>query len=388
MTTTRQRPKILIVHSTLHIGGAEEVTANLCRHLDAARFDVTVCYLKEKGIVGSKIEAEGTEVFGIPRSRRFKADYFTSIALRDAVLKRRINLLHSHDVHALSDSTICRLTTSGIRTVHTFHYGGYPNREKTARMIESMLWRFVDQPVAVSTIQKEKIREFYRIPEQRLAVVRNGVDRQPSGTEPGFIRQYREQGKTIIGCINTLIEQKGMFHLLETAALLKRQGSKDHVFLVAGEGHLRSALEERRHALGIDDDVIFLGWIQDAPRVMMDHVDVFFQPSLWEAMSMVLLEAMAAGRAIVATRVGETPLVIQDEVSGLLVSPGDVQAMTAALTTLLTDPGLRRSLGTAACKRYQAEFTAQVMANNYMTLYEELLARKARNRLTSRLKIS
>jgi len=378
--TNFHRPKILIVHSTLHIGGAEEVTATLCRHIDAARFDVVVCCLKENGMVGEKIAAEGTEVFTIPHSRRFKADYFTSLALCGAVRKRQIRLLHSHDVHALSDTTICRLMTSDTRTVHTFHYGGYPSRDKTARTIESLCWRFVDQPVAVSSIQKDKISDFYRIPKGRLAVIRNGVDRQASGTEPLFIRQYREQGKTIIGCINTLIEQKGMFHLLETAALLKRQGLKDHVFLVAGEGHLRPALEERRHALGVDEDVIFLGWIQDAPRVMMNHIDIFFQPSLWEAMSMVLLEAMAAGRAIVATRVGEAPLVIQNEMSGLLVDTGDVASMASAITRLLTNSGLRALLGAAAAKRYQSEFTAQVMANNYMELYDNVLARRKRNR--------
>ena len=378
--TTHQRPKILIVHSTLHIGGAEEVTATLCRHLDKARFDVSVCCLKEKGIVGEKIAAEGTEVFAIQRSRRFRADYFTSIGLRDAVRKRQVKLLHSHDVHALSDSTICRLTTPGIRTVHTFHYGGYPNREKTARTIEALCWRFVDQPVAVSHVQKDKLSDYYRISEKRITVIRNGVDRQPSGAEPVFIRQFREQGKTVIGSINTLIEQKGMFHLLETAALLKRQGIKDHVFLIAGEGHLRAALEERRHALGIDDDVVFLGWIQDAPRVMMDHVDIFFQPSLWEAMSMVLLEAMAAGRAIVATRVGETPLVLQNGMSALLVDPGDVPAMASSLTRLLSDSGLRALLGAAAAERYETEFTARVMANNYMALYDDLLARRTRNR--------
>jgi len=378
--TNFHRPKILIVHSTLHIGGAEEVTATLCRHIDAARFDVAVCCLKENGMVGEKIAAEGTEVFTIPHSGRFKADYFTSLRLREAVRKRQIRLLHSHDVHALSDTTICRLTTSDTRTAHTFHYGGYPSREKTARTIESLCWRFVDQPVAVSSIQRDKISDFYRIPKGRLAVIRNGVDRQASGAEPLSIRQYREQGKTIIGCINTLIEQKGMFHLLETAALLKRQGLNDHVFLVAGEGHLRAALEERRHALGVEEDVIFLGWIQDAPRVMMNHIDIFFQPSLWEAMSMVLLEAMAAGRAIVATRAGEAPLVVQNDTSALLVDIGDVSAMASAITKLLVNSDLRALLGSAAAARYEAEFTAQAMANNYMALYDDLLTRRTRNR--------
>lgn len=376
--TISMRPRILIVHSTLHIGGAEEVTANLCRHIDAARFDVAICYLKEKGLVGEKIETEGTEVFGIPRSRRFKSDYFTSIALRRVVRTRQIRLLHSHDVHALSDSTICRLTTPGIRTIHSFHYGGYPKREKTSRTIESLCWRFVDQPVAVSDIQRSKISDFYGIPRERIRVIWNGVDHQPSGPPPPFVQRPREQRKLVIGCINTLIEQKGMFDLLETAARLKRQGLTDHVFLIAGEGHLRARLEERRHMLGLDEDVIFLGWVKDAPRVMMDHVDIFFQPSLWEAMSMVLLEAMAAGRAIVATRVGETPLVVHDGASALLVDAGDVPAMAAALARLLSDPDLRERLGNAAAGRYAEEFTARAMANRYMALYDDVLARGSR----------
>lgn len=95
---------------------------------------------------------------------------------------------------------------------------------------------------------------------------------------------------------------------------------------------------------------------------------------------MVLLEAMAAGRAIVATRVGEAPLVIQNEMSGLLVDTGDVASMASAITRLLTNSGLRALLGAAAAKRYQSEFTAQVMANNYMELYDNVLARRKRNR--------
>lgn len=368
------RPKILIVHSTLHIGGAEEVTANLCRHIDRERYDVAVCFLKEQGMVGEKIAAEGTEVIGIPRTTRMKTDYFTALRLRQLLRKRGIRLAHSHDCHALADTTACRLSLPGLRTVHTFHYGRYPQRDKPFRTIESLCWRFVDQPVAVSSVQRGNIQRLYGIPDGRVQVVWNGVDRQSSDSVPEFIQRYRDQGKLVIGSINTLIEQKGMFDLLETAARLKRQGMHRHVFLIAGEGHLRGPLEARRRELGLDDEVILLGWVKDAARVMMDHIDVFFQPSLWEAMSIVLLEAMAAGRPIVATRVGETPLVAEADESALLVEAGDVAAMADALARVLNDVGLRDRLGTAAAARYARHFTARSMAERYMMLYDSVLA--------------
>lgn len=372
--TAGQRPKVLIVNSTLHIGGAEEVMATLCRHIDKQRFDVAVCYLKEQGMVGERIAAEGTEVVGIERSTRFKTDYFTALGLRRLLRSRGIRLVHTHDAHSLADTTLCRLSTPGIRSMHTFHYGHYPHRENPIRTMESLCWRFASRLVAVSSVQRDNIMRLYGIPERRIDVVWNGVDRLPSSATPDFIKRYREQGRTVIGSINTLIPQKGMFDLLEVAARLKQQGRHGHVFLVAGDGHLRSPLEERRRALGLEDEVVFLGWVQGAAGVMMDHIDIFYQPSLWEAMSIVLLEAMAAGRAIVTTRVGETPLVVEPESSALLVDPGDIAAMADALGRLLESSDLRAALGNAAAARYVAHFTARSMAERYMALYDAMLA--------------
>lgn len=370
-------PKILIVHSTLHIGGAEEVTANLCRHIDRQRYEIAVCYLKEKGVIGDKIAAEGTEVFGIPRRRDGKTDYFTALGLRKAIQARGINLLHTHDVHSLADSTACRLTLRKLRTIHTFHYGRYPHRDKPFRTIESACWRFIDAPVAVSQIQAENIRRLYRMPENRMHVLWNGVDYVGAKSEPEFITEARQQGKTVIGCINTLIEQKGMFDLLETAAALKQTGRSDFVFLVAGDGPLREALIEQVHARGLQDQVRFLGWVQNAARVMMDHIDIFFQPSLWEAMSIVLLEAMAAGRAIVATKVGEAPRILESERHALLVDAKDITAMSRALSRVLDDQALRERMGSEARNCYTQQFTAAAMAERYMQLYDRLLEAKA-----------
>lgn len=372
-------PRLLIVHSTLHIGGAEEVTANLCRHLDRERYDVAVCYLKEKGMVGEKIEAQGTEVFGIPRSKGAKTDYFTAYRLRQAIRARGVSLIHTHDVHGLADGTLCRLTTPGLRTVHTFHYGRYPHRDKPFRTIESACWRFVSAPVAVSQAQAAELCGLYKIPSGRINMLWNGVDVAPAKPIPDYIAAARAQGKTVIGSINTLIEQKGMFDLLDTAAQLKQAGRRDMLFLIAGDGHLRESLNARVAELRLHNDVRFLGWVKDAAREMMEHIDIFFQPSLWEAMSIVLLEAMAAGRAIVATGVGETPHVLASDEQGLLVTPRDSAGMADALSRLLDDAALRERLGLAARARYAQQFTAAAMANRYMCLYDRVLRRGDQN---------
>ncbi|MCK5091628.1 MAG: glycosyltransferase, partial [Gammaproteobacteria bacterium] len=292
MKLTRVEPvKILIVHSTLHIGGAEEVTANLCRHIDRTRFDVKVCVLKENGIIGKKIEEEGTEVLVVPHHRSYKIDYFTSLKLRKIIIKNDIKLVHSHDVHAFTDCSLCKLTVSGLKLVHTFHYGNYPEREKKLRRLERLLWRVPDQLVSVSKKQKKGLQKLYGIPENRIKTLWNGVDLKVGSCTVQEINAYHKKGRIIIGSINTLIEQKGMEDLIEVARVLKQKATNDFVFIVAGDGPLRDELDKQLRDYGLEEHVIFLGWIKDASSVLMPYIDIFFQPSLWEAMSMVLLEA-------------------------------------------------------------------------------------------------
>jgi glycosyltransferase involved in cell wall biosynthesis len=118
--------------------------------------------------------------------------------------------------------------------------------------------------------------------------------------------------------------------------------------------------------------VILTGWLTDAAVRALPTFDIFFQPSLWEAMSMVTLEAMAVGRPIVATRVGEAPAILEDGQDGLLVDPRDVTGMTSALLKLITDPALRLRLGETARRKVAGRFTVQEMTRAYEAIYEEM----------------
>ena len=120
-------------------------------------------------------------------------------------------------------------------------------------------------------------------------------------------------------------------------------------FVICGEGYMRAELEALQRELKLENDVMLVGWVKNAAQVALPAFDVFFQPSLWEAMSVVLLEAMAAAKPLVATRVGEAPVFVEDGIDGLIVEPRDIEGMSAALATLIDSRELRVAWAPRRC---------------------------------------
>ena len=364
--------KVLLVHSTLHVGGAEEVSANICRRINRDEFDVHACFLKEKGVIAEKIESEGTTVHAVGDPARTRPDYLTWWKLRKLVAREQFQIIHSHDVHSLVDGSICRLVSPGLRHVHTFHFGNYPERETDLRRLERVTWRIPDRLVAVSEHQRQGIRELYGIPDDRIETVWNGVDVLPPIQPVPEIERYRGKA-VIIGSVNTLIRQKGMPELVRAARLLKEKTTVPFVFIIAGGGVLLDELRALVAEQGVEQEVIFLDWVKQAPQCVLPYVDIFFQPSNWEAMSIVLLEAMALRKPVVATTVGETPRIITDSENGMLVARGNVTAMADALQKLVENEGLRKTLGSRASQHYETNFTASCLARRHEELYRSLV---------------
>jgi glycosyltransferase involved in cell wall biosynthesis len=370
------RINVLIVASSLWIGGAESVIRHLALTLDRSRFNVLVGYLKELGHVGEELVREGAEVVPIADHRpaageRAKVDYFTSLKLRRLIRARGIDLVHTHTIHGIVDAAACKLLMPRLKTLHTFHFGNYPHLPPRDLWMEFVSCRVATRLVAVGEGQKRQIMAAHRLSADDLTVVYNGVQLPSGSGDPGFRASIGAEGRILIGTIATLIEQKGLPDLLEVARRVVDAGH-DVRFVVIGEGRLRPALEARRRELGLDQHVILTGWLTDAAVRALPTFDIFFQPSLWEAMSMVTLEAMAVGRPIVATRVGEAPAILEDGQDGLLVDPRDVTGMTSALLKLITDPALRLRLGETARRKVAGRFTVQEMTRAYEAIYEEM----------------
>lgn len=368
---SNDKKNLLIVGSSLDVGGAETVIGNLCRNLDRQLFNVTVCHLKERGKIGHELADEGYDVVGIKRSDCTKTDYLTFIKLRNIVKAKKIDILHTHTLYSLVDSSLCRLTYPRVKSIHTFHFGNYPNITKKYLFMERLFMRIPNRLVAVGHMQGKSIRKTHGIPDNKMVTIWNGVSHNQNPDET-IIGKYSNRKKIIIGSISTFIEQKGLNYLLDAAFSLKKKRS-DFIILVVGDGHLKSELVAKSRTLELEDCVIFLGRIENAAARVLPFFDIFIQTSLWEAMSIVILEAMANGKPVVATCVGDNKMMIEEGNTGFLVEPRNVDKMVSALEKLIDQKDLRENFGKEAKKKFRTEFSAAIMARRYENLYLDVL---------------
>lgn len=373
----RQKRRILISNFSYGGGGSELVAAHICRYLDPLAFEAIACYHQWRGEGGVDLEKYGIEVVGLPRGRRAGADYLSFLKLRQIILDRKIDLVHSHSTDSLADAAICRRLLPGLRHVHTFHYGNYPYYGRKYLLIERLSCSAPDRLIAVGVEQRKAILRTYPIREDRILTIRNGIDEPIEGVDPLLFEKYRRSGKIVIGSICNLIEQKGLFDLLVVAKRLSLQSNR-YVFVIAGDGPLRNSLVKKRDDLGLQGVVDFLGRVPSAAARLLPIFDIFFQPSLWEAMSMSILEAMSASKPIVATNVGEAVHMIQHGSSGFLVPPKDIEGMASSLQILATDPLMRLQMGMSGKALVQKAFTVSSMVKQYESLYESILDDSAR----------
>ncbi len=359
---------LLILVAGLGIGGAEVVIKHLVHGLDRRRFNVTVGCIKTAGMIGEELIREGFDVVVLSKLGEKKTDYLTFLKLRRLLRDRRIDVVHSHTTDALADAAVCRLLHPGLRLVHTLHFGNYPHADTRNLTIERIFLRMASTLVAVGEVQRQQILSTFKLRETAIQTVWNGVPVEAAAPDGSFRKCVGGEDRVLVGTIATMIPQKGLPDLIEVAQRM-RDVVPRALFVIVGEGALRRELEALRDRLGVADSVVLPGWVQNASKVALPEFDVFFQPSLWEAMSIAVLEAMAAGRAIVATSVGENRHLIEHELDGLLVEPGDVEGMTAALVRLVQSADLRRRLGGAAARKASAQFTVERMARAYEEIY-------------------
>jgi glycosyltransferase involved in cell wall biosynthesis len=371
---TVERPvNVMLLASSLYIGGAETVIRHLAERIDRRRFNVTVCCLKARGQIGDELVRGGTDVTVIAgASNAGRVDYFTSLKLRRVIKAKRVDVIHSHTTHALVDAAVCKLTMPSLKVLHTFHYGNYPHVEPRNLLMERTFSRVVTSLFSVGETQKRQLQTVYGFDDRRIKTIRNGVALSASAGDAEYRRRIGAADRLLIGTIATLIEQKGLHDLLSVARRVRDAGHNP-IFVVLGEGYMRAELEARRAQLGLEDTVLFPGWLTNAAEVALPTFDIFFQPSLWEAMSMVVLEGMSASKAIVATRVGENGHIIEHGVNGLLAEAKDVDGLAACLMQLIENPALRETLGRAARHRVEREFTVDHMTRAYEREYLEAL---------------
>ena len=234
-------------------------------------------------------------------------------------------------------------------------------------------YRHIDVFIAASAVIA-RILEHDGIAADRIEIVHDGVnlgliDKQP--IVDAHAEFWLPHGAPIVGNVAALAPHKGQKHLV-AAARQVIQEVPDARFLIVGEGELQETLERQIRHLGLERHVILTGFRTDALGLIKSF-DVFAMSSVTEGLGSAVLEAMAARRAVVATRAGGLPEVIEDGVTGRLVPPHDEAAMASALVDLLGDPARRAAMAAAGRARVEAAFSIERMVEKTIAVYRQRL---------------
>ena len=369
---TSPRIRVLQVIGALYYGGAEKVVTGLALGIDRQRFEMMVCVTRAFGPLAEAVRAAGVPlVLGGPQTRVQR--YLGPLHLRKVIRELRPDVIHTHALPGLVDVGPLAWARQTPPWIHTFHYGNYPYTNKRYMLAERLFSRRADLLVAVAEAQRTKLIVHHHLAPDRIITVPNGVRDNPFLETAGIGERKRAEfgipaDAPVIGTIAVLTEQKGVTHLLKAMPRILRDVPTARL-LIAGGGPLEAALKQEAEALGIAGSVVFAGWRLDVGELLLAF-DVWVMSSLWEAMPLALIEAMASGRPIVATDVGDNGLIVDRGTVARLVPPADADALATAVIGLLQHPEAARQLGAAARARFLERFTIATMVARYEALYE------------------
>ncbi len=361
-------------------GGAERVLVDLATQLQAEGcYSLVIVPARGEGWVGREAEAAGlpTEHFELDSGVSLRyARSLTSIFRRHG-----ITLVHSHEFELTVYSAWAARRT-GIGHVATMHGSRYYADRLRRRLALRAAWTLGGRLVAVSSSLADHLSRDLWIPRRRVVTIPNGVRWSPS---PGpSLRDELHLGSAdrLILTVGNLYPVKGHRFLIDALARIGERHPAVHV-AIAGRGELETHLRMQAQALGVGHRLHLLGLRADI-AALLAAADVFALPSLSEGLPLALLEAMFAGRPVVASDVGEVRAALNDGEAGLLVEPGNVEQLAGTLDWLLSHPADASRLGDAAARRAAAEYDIKRMVARYAEVYQELLQPSGQRRRKGR----
>ena len=335
----------------------------------------------------------GVEIINLPSLvRRISPwnDLKTFVLLWSLIRKHKPHIVHTHTSKA---GVLGRLAAWLARVpviIHKPHghvfYGHFgPRLSRFFLFIERLLGGMADQVVALTPMEARDYLTLKVLKADKISIIHSGVVLNRYQITPKKRRQKKKEldippDSLVVGYVGWLIPIKGVTYLVSAMAKVAEKYPKSILVLV-GKGddkgeeevHLRKQVED----VGLAGKVRFLGWRPDVDEVM-GCFDIFVLPSLNEGMGRVLVEAMAAGLPIVASRVGGIPDLVKDGQNGLLVPPADAPALTKAIYDLLADKKRRKQMGTAG-KKMCRPYSAEAMVEQINDLYTDLLKKCSHN---------
>jgi glycosyltransferase involved in cell wall biosynthesis len=379
-----RRPiRVLQLITSLDRGGAENHLLALLTHADHDAFELETAVLSGDGELVSVFREAGIPVHLLKARSRFDPGALGRLV--SLLRTGHYDILHSHLFRADIYGGLAVAQVRGQRPllVSTRHNDDRFFLNPFVGIAHYLVSARQDLIIAISDhIARFTVARGVRHPER--------VRRVYHGLEPPVTRALEREGQRIraelgigpdaflVGNVGRLAPQKGQRHLIRAMPLLLERVPRAHA-VIAGGGDLEAFLRDLADEMGVAERVHVLGPRKDVPE-LMHAIDVFAMPSIWEGFGLVLLEAMAAGRPIVASRVATIPEVVVDGKTGLLVPAGDPLALAEALAQLAHQSALATRFGEAGRERLRRHFSIDKMVGDTELLYRELMDERTSRR--------
>jgi glycosyltransferase involved in cell wall biosynthesis len=366
--------RIVYLITELNVGGAENSLYQLVTHLNPKKFSPIVCSLSGEGKIGEKLKAKGIEVVCL--GAKNKCDIAIFFKLIKFLRAQKPHILHTYLFHA---NFIGRIAG---------RVAGVPIVISSVRTMEKQKWHhvyldmftcwMVDKEICVSKDVEKFTGKYARVPAPKLITIYNGIDF--SGLHPTKNAEDKKEELSIrrfspiIGTVGHLTVAKGVDYLLKAFKLVLAD-FPNACLLIVGSGEQEKKLKILAEDLNILTSVKFLGFREDNIDII-NTMDVFVLPSLWEGMPNVILEAYALGKPVVSTRVGGSAEIIKNGKTGFLVPTRDEKSLANSIRLLLKNTNMRQEFGNRGKEFISKNFSLDRMVKDTEKLYEELIRKQ------------
>lgn len=369
--------KVMFIVHSLGIGGVEKLVYDMVRELKNRGIESSVCCLDYVGAWGEELKRDGFKVFNLERKEGLDLSILKKIKL--ILIEEHPDILHPHQYTPYFYTVASCFSLRRPRIVFTEHGRFFPDRIRIKRVIFNQFTQFfTDAIIGVCKFTKEALVKYERFAQNRIEVIYNGIKIEEFSADIDVVLKKKtlqlNPDNRIIGTVGRLCIEKNHKMLIKAFAEVKKQISNVKL-LIVGDGELRVELEALSQKMDLDKDILFLGERQDIPD-LMKIFDLFVLSSDSEAASLVLLEAMASGLPVVATRVGGNPELVLDGETGILVERGNYKNFAQAIIRILQMNDLKTKMGIAGEKRVIENFTFEKMVDAYIGLYNKLISHK------------
>jgi glycosyltransferase involved in cell wall biosynthesis len=362
--------KLILCVVGLGTGGTETHVLELASRIDRARFDLTVCSLKSGGCVADELLARGIRVVSLGGTG--KLDARVMLRLWRFIKREQPDVIQAFLFWANISARLAGHFAKTIGVVSSYHDEVVPEGWLN-RSIDRLTMKWTKYIVCCSEAVRRSVEKRIGGEKEQFVVIPFGVETNrfrdigmTSGATLGL-----QEGLPVIGTVCRLVEpKKGIRFLLEAMAQLEREAGKPVCqLLIVGEGPAEEALRSLSEQLGIASRVVFSGMRRDVPQ-LLSLMEIFVLPSLYEGFGIAILEAMAAGKPVVASTVGGIPEFVVSGESGLLVPPGDSVALATAIRQLLAQPERAKAMGCRGQEHVRKHYSIESVVRQHEQLYE------------------